>query len=46
MKAGRRTKESLQSLASSNARMSCPGAAQDDVVLTIKEIGYEYLVLR
>jgi hypothetical protein len=36
------SKVNLQGFASSNARMSCPRATKNDVMLAIKEVGYEY----
>jgi hypothetical protein len=43
MKAVMVTKVNLQGLASSNARMSCPGPTKNDIMLAIEEIGYKYL---
>jgi hypothetical protein len=39
------SKVNLQGLASSNARMSCPRATKNDVMLAIKEVGYKYKYL-
>ena len=43
MKAVMDAKVNLQGLASSNARMSCPGPTKNDIMLAIEEIGYKYL---